>query len=148
MGETIEQNIRTETERLLPIVVGSTLEAERFDRTTAYRLFDRIRPEAERVGLDVVVCTDVWYLNDTALSRRAAVSVGEPGVNALSAHLAARVPSAYVIDGVLMVQYDVEAGRGHACCWGVGARATERAADAFVERYLAAFVAGAVEGLD
>ncbi|MFG0304888.1 MAG: hypothetical protein ACF8Q5_01600 [Phycisphaerales bacterium JB040] len=146
MGDAIEDSVRAG--RVLPIVVGSTLEAERYDRGTAYRLGERLRARAERAGLEVVVCTDVWYLNDAELSRRACVSVGEPGVNALSAHLASRVPSAYVIDGVLMVQFDVEAGRGHACCWGVGARATARAAEAFAERYAAAFVEGAVSGLE
>lgn len=148
MGDAIENGVRIDIGCVLPIVVGSTLEAERHDRAIAYELADRLRPQAERAGLELVVCTDVWYLHDAELSRRAAVSVGEPAVNALSAHLASRVPSAYVIDGVLMVQYDVEAGRGHACCWGVGADATARAADAFVERYAPAFVEGAVEGLE
>jgi len=127
---------------VIPIVVGSSLRAEREDRPLAYRLAERIAEPARAMGLEPVVCTDVWYLNDATLAERAAVSLGAPDANALTAHLASRVPSAYVIDGVLMVQFDVEAGRGHACCWGVSAEATAEAAGAFLDRYAEAFLAG------
>ncbi|MFT5423337.1 MAG: hypothetical protein ACI89L_001114 [Phycisphaerales bacterium] len=128
--------------RVIPIVVGSSLRAEREDRPLAYQLADRLAGPAVAMGLEPVVCTDVWYLNDATLAERAAVSLGGPDVNALTAHLASRVPSAYVIDGVLMVQFDVEARRGHACCWGVNAEATAQAVIAFMDRHAEAFLAG------
>lgn len=139
---TTEPSPETDPATVIPIVVGSSLRAERDDRPLAYQLAERISGQARGLGLEPVVCTDLWYLNDAVLVERAAVSVGAPETNALTAHLASRVPSAFVIDGVLMVQFDVAAGRGHACCWGVNAEATAGATGAFLDRYAEAFLAG------
>ncbi len=135
---------RIAPERAALIVVGSSLEAEVYDRPVADALATTIsRRLAERGTCErarPVVCTDLWYLNQDELRARPTVSVGRPERNALSAYLGDKTPSAYVVDDVLIVQADPEMGEPVVCCWGVDAEATAWAVDAFVERYLGAFL--------
>ncbi len=94
----------------------------------------------------VVVCTDVWYLNDASLRVWPTISVGGPGVNALSAYLADKLPGVLVVDDVLMIQMDPELSEATAAVWGVDHRATVSAAEAFAERYLDGFMSAATRG--
>jgi|GEM_PF-207925 len=94
----------------------------------------------------VVVCTDVWYLNDASLRVWPTISVGGPGVNALSAYLADKLPGVLVVDDVLMIQMDPELRETTAAVWGVDHRATVSAAEAFAERYLDGFLNAATSG--
>ena len=138
------------TDQLILIVTGAHLRSEVGDRPLAYNLRDRMRkwlrehdqpesPSAPRV----LVCSDVWYLNNDPLRSRPTVSVGGPGVNALSAFLGDKVPSAFAIENVLVVQCDPEFAEAIACCWGRDTRSTAAAVDAFVERYLDSFMEAA-----
>jgi len=140
---------RVPPERAAPIVVGSSLDAEVYDRPVGERLARTIgRRLIERGAGELirpVVCTDLWYLNHDELRARPTVSIGRPERNALSAYLGDRTPSAYVVDDVLIVQADPEMSEPVVCCWGVDAAATGWAVDAFVERYLEAFI-GALLG--
>lgn len=155
---------------LVLIVVGAHLRAEAADRPIAYWLRDRVlswldarfgRAEgAEENGARkpdpgdprpghpcrVVVCTDVWYLNDASLRVWPTISLGGPGVNALSAYLADKLPGVLVVDDVLMVQMDPELTEQTAAVWGVDHSATVSAAEAFAERYLDSFMTAAVKG--
>lgn len=130
---------------LLPVVVGAHLRAEMGDRPSAYALRERLASiaEGEGVRLAPVVVTDLWYLNQDVLRVRPTVSVGNPEINALSAALASRLPSALAIDDRLLVQFDPEWTDQVACCWGVDHQATARAAGIFAERYAQAFVRAA-----
>lgn len=140
-------------DRLILIVTGAHLRAEVGDRPLAYRLRERIVGWLdERLDADgddprrlsrVVVCSDVWYLNNDELRRCPAISIGGPGVNALSAYLGDKLPSAFVIDDVLVVQLDPGFDELLACVWGVNHAATVTAVDAFAERYLGAFLEAA-----
>lgn len=136
-----------ELDRVIPIVVGASLESEAHDRPIAQRLAGVIN---RMVGADdgaigpALVCTDLWYLNDDRLRARPTVSVGRPDRNALSAYLGDKTPSAYVVDDVLMVQADPEMSEAVVCCWGVDERATAWSVDAFIEKYLDAFIAAAL----
>ncbi len=130
-----------EHERAVLIVTGSTLAAEAFDRAAAHTL--RAFLKTAMPGHDVVVCGDIWYLNQDDLRGRPTLSVGSPQVNALTAYLADRLPTAYAIDDVLMIQADVEFDEPVASCWGVTHEATARAVGEFRERYLKAFVKAA-----
>ncbi len=126
-------------------MVGAHLRAERIDRPIAYRLRERMLRDAESRGgtarpIEVMLCTDVWYLNNDDLRSRPVVSIGAPGVNALSAFLIDKVPTAFVIEGVLAVHLDVEDEDPLACCWGATPGAMASAVDAFAERYLSLFV--------
>ncbi len=138
-----------DTDRLLLIVTGAHLRAERSDRPLGYRLCNevtrRLENDAELKGtLDVMVCSDLWYLNNEDLRRRPTISIGEPGVNALAAFLADRLEPAFVVDDVLSVQLDLNGVDLIASCWGVAPSATASAVDAFIERYLDVFLSRAV----
>ena len=120
------------------VVVGAGLAAEEHDRPTAYRLCERMRSADGRVA--PLVCTDLWWLNDASLRERPTISIGGPEVNALTAYLADKLPSAYAIDGVLMVQFDVEFGDSIAACWGTDHSRSAAAVDVFGEKYLPGFL--------
>lgn len=137
---------------LLLIVVGAHPRAELHDRAPAYHLRQlvldclaaRASGEGEATAMQPLVVSDVWYLNDPSLRACPTISVGGPGVNALSAYLGDKIPGAFIVDDVLMVQLDVTLEELTACCWGVDADSTRAAVDAFAERYLEAFVDAAV----
>ena len=86
-----------DTDRLICIVVGVQLRAELGDRPLAYRIEQELRQrleaalgkpaEGEPPRLAPVVLSDVYYLNNDELQARPAISVGGPGMNALSAML-------------------------------------------------------------
>ncbi|MHC4990644.1 MAG: hypothetical protein ACYTGC_06650 [Planctomycetota bacterium] len=130
-------------ERLMLIVVGAHLRAELSDRPLASRLRRAVLDRLDADGLEgpvPVICTDLWYLNDLALRRRPAVAIGSPDVNAATAYLAHRLPTAFVVEGVMRVHMDREAIDPQACAWGSDPDSTARAVDLFVERYLDEFL--------
>lgn len=148
------------TERLLLIVVGAHLRAEIADRPLAYRLRERIlrrleesRPgkpgfageQGRRIEPEVVVCSDIWYLNNEDLRSQPTISIGGPGVNALGAYLADRLETAFVVEDVLAVQVDLDFVDPVASCWGTTPGSTAGAVDAFCERYLDGFLEDALE---
>ncbi len=143
-----------EPSRLVLIVVGAHLRAELADRPAAYLLQrealswlnTRCGPETEDDPhpLHVLVCSDLWYLNNESLRRRPTISIGGPAVNALSAYLADKVPSAYAVEGKLLVQFDLEMHELVACCWGIDAHRTAEAVEAFSRRYLDDFMEAAM----
>jgi hypothetical protein len=143
--DPIEQAI--DRARVLPIVVGAHLDAERTDRATAYRLRTAMIETLGTLGAgewEPVVLTDLWHLHSDWLGKRPTVSVGAPVLNALSASLADRIESVFVIDGRLMVQMDLDSSPAVACCWGVGPAETAEAAAVFAERHMGAFVRAAL----
>ncbi|MDZ4829805.1 MAG: hypothetical protein SGJ09_06355 [Phycisphaerae bacterium] len=130
------------TDDLLLVVVGAHLRSEIADRPLADRLVRLIR-DWQRVTLDEedpamlpLVCTDLWFLNDRDLMRQPCIAIGEPGLNAATAYYASRLPRSYVVEDVCAVQFDPQFLESSVCLWGVDARATEAAFDAFVTRYL------------
>ena len=140
-----------QTDRLILIVTGAHLRAEVSDRPIAYGLRQRLsawlaaRGRSETVKTPrVVVCSDVWYLNNDPLRSRPTISIGGPGVNALSAFLADKLPSAFAIEEVMLVQADPEFQEPVACCWGRDEEATAGAVEAFAERYLEGFMEAAI----
>jgi hypothetical protein len=131
------------------IVTGAHLSAEVYDRPIAYRLRDKLlaalgasdnvpRPPTHDAWPPdrVVVCSDLWYLNRDQLRELPTISVGGPTVNALSAYLGDKLPSAFAVDGVFVVQADWSSQTPVACCWGIDAEATATAVETFVSRYL------------
>jgi hypothetical protein len=132
------------TSSLLLVVTGAHPAAEFHDRPVAYGLQQRIQQWlSNRSGNDLsttpivpLVVSDVWYLNDEELRRRPTISIGGPATNALTAFLADKLPSAFVIDDQLMVQLDVSFQELMVCAWGQDAAQTAAAVEAFVDRYL------------
>jgi hypothetical protein len=142
--------MQIEIDRLILIVTGAHLHAEISDRPIAYglrqRLLEWLRGRGDFYGGDaprVLVCSDLWYLNNDPLRSRPTISVGGPGNNALTAFLADKLPSAFAIEDQLVVQADLDFPDVLACCWGTDVTATAAAVDAFCERYLDAFMQAA-----
>ena len=142
--------------RLLPIVTGVQLNAELGDRPLAYRVEGEVKahlarllgkpPAGELPPLVPVVVSDVFFLNNEALQARPAVSIGGPGVNALSALLVNQLPTAVAIEQVLVVQMDLEMKDPRCAVWGMNHLDTVRAVELFIAKgYLETFVKGVVE---
>lgn len=137
-------------ERLILLVTGAHLRAEAADRPVAYRLRGQLVDWLTAQGLGetpgctrILVCSDLWYLNNDQLRSRPTISIGGPGVNALTAFLADKLPSAFAIEDHLLVQADLDFLDIIACCWGRDAAATGAAVTAFANRYLDAFMQAA-----
>ncbi|MDY7108008.1 MAG: hypothetical protein SYC29_05170 [Planctomycetota bacterium] len=145
MRDFFEEQVREiDPEGIMLIVVGAHLEAEMTDRALGYRLRERILdwPSANGRGERPVpvVCCDLWYLNNQPLRLRPAIAIGRPEINAASAFLAARLPSAFMIEQNYCIQLDPEYIQLNACLWGIDARNTVSAVDLFIERYLDAYL--------
>jgi hypothetical protein len=150
-----------DTERLIAIVTGIQLKAELGDRPLAYRIEQVVReqlaaafpkPEpGELPRLAPVVVSDVFYLNNEAIQTRPTISIGGPGMNALSAMLVDQVPHALAIENTLIVQMDVEVNDMRCAVWGMNHLDTVRAVETFIAKgYLKTFVRGVIakEGED
>jgi len=124
------------------IVTGAHLDAEVGDRPWAYWLRERLQETLALggPGPDVVVCSDLWYLNHDDLRALPTISVGGPAVNALSAYLASRLPSVVAVEGVWVVLLEAQSPSPQACCWGRNGEATGAAVETFAERHLDAFI--------
>jgi len=144
-----------DTERLIWIVTGVQLTAELGDRPLAYRLEqevksrlrDRLGPpaEGELPVLAPAVISDVYYLNNEEIQHRPTISIGGPGVNALSALLTDKLPTVAAIEDTLIVQMDLDMHDPRCAVWGMNHLDTVRAVDVFVDKkYLDAFIEGVV----
>lgn len=122
---------------MLLVVTGACPRAERMDRPLAarikaeveLRLRDRLAEEP-----DVLVLSDVWYLNAKELHQIPTISVGGPGVNHLSAYWQRRLPYVLLVENVFQIQMDVK-GTDHRCCiWGMDHETTVEAVETFLSR--------------
>lgn len=132
------------TEDLLCVVVGGHLRSECEDRPLAEWLVETIRRRLQAMGetrgVLPMAMTDMWYLNDRLLMRQPSIVVGEPGVNAASAHHAVRLPQMLVLEDALRIHLDPEYPRIRAVMWGAGPDRTEQAVRIFADRYLDGFL--------
>ncbi len=143
-----------DTDKLLLIVVGAHLNAEASDRPLAYQLQETIQNRLHRMTGTTewpvlpLTCTDVWYLNHEELQPRPVVSIGGPGVNALSAYLYQKLPTALAIEDQLVVQFDVDLADMRCAIWGMDRRHTAAAVELFENKYLNDWLSAAVETID
>jgi hypothetical protein len=146
-----------DVDRLIWVVVGIQLNAELGDRPLAYRIESELRTRlTARLGkpdpgqpprLSPVVITDVYYLNDAPAQLRPAISVGGPGVNALSALLTDKLPTPVAIEDTLVVQMDLDFKDVRCAVWGMTHLDTVRAVDLFIAKgYLDLFLDGVTGG--
>ena len=152
-----------DTDRLIWIVTGVQLNAELGDRPLAYRIERAVKdrlaellPEdpaglaepPRQPRLAPVVVSDVYYLNSDDAQRGPTISVGGPGVNAVSASLAEQLPTPVAIENTLVVQMDLEMEDARCAVWGMNHLDTVRAVDLFIAKgYLETFVKGVVAKL-
>lgn len=140
---------------LLWIVVGVQLTAELGDRPLAYRIEQQLKQRLESAlgaavagelpKLAPAVISDVYYLNSEEARSRPVISIGGPGVNALSAQLVNELPTVIAIEDKLVVQMDLEMDDLRVAVWGMNHIETVKAVELFVDRgYLDAFVKGVV----
>lgn len=139
-----EENLEADfgdVSHLLLIVVGAHLRAEMADRPIAYRLRTRINQWIRRHEEDMnvspvpVVCSDIWYVNQQALQQRPTISIGGPGVNALSAYFSNKLSPALVHDNHMVIQLDPEFVDLRVCVWGMDHAQTVEAVDVFAQKY-------------
>ena len=146
-------------DRLIWIVTGVQLKAELGDRPLAYRIEQEIRdrlatlldpPEpGEPPRLAPVVVSDVYYLNNDDAQKGPTISIGGPGMNALSASLVEQLATPVAIENTLVVQMDLDMNDLRCAIWGMNHLDTVRAVDTFIAKgYLDTFVKGVVEQLD
>ena len=129
---------------LLLIVAGAHLRAEEGDRPLAYRIKDSAEAWLERERRDhrletavrPLVCSDVWYMNHEPLQQRPTISVGGPGVNALTAFYAQRIHPLHLREEDMIIQLDPEFVDLRVCAWGMDHARTSGSVELFIQRYL------------
>ncbi|MGA0420870.1 MAG: hypothetical protein ACO3P9_12705 [Phycisphaerales bacterium] len=137
-----------DTEDLLCVVAGAHLRSECEDRPIVEWLVETVRRRlasmGETRGVLPMAMTDLWYLNDRLLMHQPSIVIGEPGVNAASAHHAVRLPQMLVLEDALRIHLDPEYPRIRAVMWGAGPERTEQAVRIFADRYLDGFLEAAL----
>lgn len=124
-----------DTDETVVLVTGTSLTAEERDRPTAYRL----KGEIDRRGLGHayrrgIVVGDSWYLENRIFHLNPTIAIGGPGANAVAAELAGSLPTLLNLDDRVFLQGDLSGEVKRACLWGVDARATAAAVEAFIGR--------------
>lgn len=131
---------------LVLIVTGAHLRAEEADRPLAYQLQQRIRGWLRRhksllnTPIRPLVISDIFYINNTQLHGRPTISIGGPGVNALSAYFAQQLQNVKPDEQQIVIQIDPEFTDLRVCVWGSDHTLTGRGVDLFVDRYLDGFL--------
>ena len=88
-------------------------------------------------------------MNFDEAQGRPVISVGGPGVNALSAQLSDELPTPVAIEDTLVVQMDLEMNDPRCAVWGMNHLDTVRAVDLFIAKgYLNIFVDGVIGKLN
>jgi hypothetical protein len=124
------------------VVVGSHLRAETADRPLAYHVQKYITDwvaqhrDALNVNIQAIVCSDIWYLNHKTLQQRPTISVGGPGVNALSAYFAQALPEKTGSEAQVLIQIDPEFTDLRVCIWGSNHEFTVKGIHLFSKQYL------------
>lgn len=132
--------------KMLLIVTGSTLRAEDVDRPLAYYLKQRIEhwPEdpkaASPYSFRVRVVADFRWIHDEPLQVLPTISIGGPGVNALSHRWLEEVPVSLAVDEQYYIQMDPDLDEPRASIWGMDNPTTQIAVSVFLERFLPRFL--------
>lgn len=135
--------------RWLLIVTGSTLRAEEMDRPLGYYLKQRIEDSLSqavtmgRQGLDdylVRIVADFRWIHDEPLQNLPTISLGGPGVNALSHRWLEEVPVSLAFSERYFIQMDPDLAEPRASIWGMDNASTQIAVSVFVDRFLPRFL--------
>jgi hypothetical protein len=135
--------------RLMLVVTGSTLRAEEMDRPLGYYLKQRIEQSlseasgAGRHGLDdyiVRVVADFRWMHDEPLQSLPTISLGGPGVNALTHRWLEKVPVSLAYSERYFIQMDPDLTEIRASIWGMDNATTQIAVSVFLDRFLPRFL--------
>jgi hypothetical protein len=137
------------TVRWLLIVTGSTLRAEELDRPLGYYLKQRIEDAlaqsiaTKRPGLEdylVRIVADFRWIHDEPLQNLPTISLGGPGVNALSHRWLEEVPVSLAYSERYFIQMDPDLAEPRASIWGIDNVSTQIAVSVFVDRFMSRFL--------
>ena len=146
----LHQDETVQIDHVLPIVVGTHLRAELGDRRRGYCLSEAIVDWMEKHELAgppwPLVCSDLWYLNDTELRTRPTICIGQPEVNAATAALSSKLDSILLEDNAYRIQGDPEYLDLKYCLWGIDDSHTNQCLEQFIKNYLPNFL-GAIFGV-
>ena len=114
--------------RWLLIVTGSTLRAEEMDRPLGYYLKQRIEDSLSQAtangqsGLEdylVRIVADFRWIHDEPLQSLPTISLGGPGVNALSHRWLEEVPVSLAFSERYFIQMDPDLAEPRVSIWGM-----------------------------
>jgi hypothetical protein len=135
--------------RWLLIVTGSTLRAEEMDRPLGYYLKQRIENslseaiangQASLEDYLIRVVADFRWIHDEPLQSLPTISLGGPGVNALSHRWLEEVPVSLAFSERYFIQMDPELAEPRVSIWGMDNTSTQIAVSVFVDRFLPRFL--------
>lgn len=135
--------------RWLLVVVGTTLRAEEADRPLAYYLKQKLEAALEALTkhghapggpLHVAVISDFRWLRDDPLQKWPTISLGGPGVNALTRNWLEEVPLSLAVDNQYYIQMDPELDESRVAIWGMDNPSTQIAVSAFLQRFSGRFL--------
>ncbi len=135
--------------RWLLIVTGSTLRAEEMDRPLAYYFKQRIekmiretldKGQSGLEGYVVRVVADFRWIHDDPLQILPTISLGGPGVNALSHRWLEEVPVSLAYGERYFIQMDPDLAEPRASIWGMDNATTQIAVSVFLDRFLERFL--------
>lgn len=138
--------------KMLLIVTGSTLRAEDVDRPLAYYLKQRIDSwpddpkSSSSLAFRVRVVADFRWIHDEPLQVLPTISIGGPGVNALSHRWLEEVPVSLAVDEQYYIQMDPDLDEPRASIWGMDNATTQIAISVFIERFLPRFLEHCAKG--
>ena len=121
------------TSRTVLIVVGTHPLCEYFDRPLAYILRDTVARRHSDLELPGLVISDVCYFNNPTLWTKPLISVGGPGVNALTAELRTKLFTDSISTPYMFIQHDIHEGGCNVALWGVDEVHTEKAVHLFIQ---------------
>ncbi len=127
---------RLDVKETILIVVGASLNAEEKDRPLAYMLKSQIDKSKRAEGhpfRKTIVISDLLYLQDKIIPICPTIAIGGPGVNAVTASLADKLPLFRNRDNRYFIQLDEEFGDKRISIWGVNALATKEGIQDFIE---------------
>lgn len=124
-------------------MTGSVLRAEELDRPLAYLVREKVhelREDTQPTG-PIYVLSDFRYLHERHLENFPTISIGGPGVNAVTHKWLEELPFILEVDDdwyVQMAARDTSIPR--ASVWGMDHAATQTAVRTFVENHLVEFL--------
>ena len=133
-----------ESDQVLPIVVGAHLRAELGDRIRATQVRNAIVEWMGSNEIDgppwPIVCSDLWYMNQVELKVQPTICIGHPEINAATAAISAKLPTAILVDDSYRIQLDPAYIDRTCCLWGVDNAHSQHAIEAFIADFLPEFL--------
>ena len=139
----------TVNDNTILIVTGSTLRAEQYDRPLAYQMRKEIFKTFTEISAldinpippDVIVLSDLWYLNSEQLHDLPTISIGGPKSNGVSAFYYNKLDHKLSVNDTVLIQMDPFLQKLKVAVWGQDPLSTQEAIDLFVKQsYLTDFV--------